>query len=144
MIAGRPGLARGCLVALDVAVTPELRLEGWPGRRSGLFRRRGGRAGSAWASRSPSAGRARIKRSTAALTDFGQLISQRVRAAKYEAAIGGDADAFEYASNSLPATFWLSPLLRGACRRRQQQPVSLTAASTCPDCSRSATTADGK
>jgi isoleucyl-tRNA synthetase len=111
VIAGRPGLARGCLVALDVAVTPELRLEGLArqairvvqeARRAGQFGL-GEQIAVGW--QSPD------QEVTAALTDFGQLISRRVRAAKYEATIGGEADSLEYASNSLAATFWLSPLL---------------------------------
>ncbi|HEY3902724.1 MAG TPA: class I tRNA ligase family protein [Streptosporangiaceae bacterium] len=111
VIAGQPGLARGCLVALDVAVTPELRLEGLArqairvvqeARRAGRFRL-GEQIAVGWQSPDPEV--------AAALTGFGLQISRRVRAAKYEAAIGGEADSFEYASNSLPATFWLSPLL---------------------------------
>ena len=128
VIAGLPGLARGCLVALDVAVTPELRLEGLARQAIRVIQeaRRAGRFGLGeqiavgW--QSPD------QEVTAALTDLGQLISRRVRAAKYEAATGGDAGSFEYASNSLPATFWLSPLLRGrrgdAARRPTGRPAA--------------------
>ena len=104
---------RGCWVELDVAVTPELRLEGLArrairviqqARRAGAFDL-GQEIDVSW--QSPD------REVEAALTEFGQLISQRVRAAKYERAISGGPDAFEYAGGAfLTATFWLRPLLR--------------------------------
>jgi isoleucyl-tRNA synthetase len=111
VIAGRPGLRRGCLVALDIAVTPELRLEGLArtairviqeGRRTGGFDP-GEQIAVGWQTPDPMV--------ATALTDYGQVISRRIRATKYESAMAGDADSFECATHSLPATFWLNRLL---------------------------------
>jgi isoleucyl-tRNA synthetase len=116
----------GCLVALDVAVTPELRLEGLA-RRAIRIIQQGRRAGGfglgqeidvSW--QSPD------REVEAALSEFGQLISRRVRAAKYERALSGGSGAFEYHDGPLPATFWLRPLLSplpGTHQPHRQSPL---------------------
>ena len=111
---GEPGwvLARsGCLVALEVPVTAELRLEGLArrairalqqARRAGGFRP-GQEIAVSW--KSPD------REVEAALSDCARLISQRVGATKYERALTGGSDAFECTDEALAATFWLRPLL---------------------------------
>lgn len=107
----------GGSVELEVTVTPDLRLEGLARQAIRIIQqaRRGGafcpgqEIDVSWQSQD--------REVEAALTEFGQLISQRVRAAKYERAISGGPDAFERAGGaSLPATFWLRPLLRPSGR----------------------------
>lgn len=123
VIAGRPGLRRGCLVALDVAVTPELRLEGLArtairavqeARRTGGFGL-GEQIALYWQTPDPEV--------ATALAEYGHLISRRTRAAKYEPATARASDSFEYANSSIPATFWLSHLLPFPGRRDRPQHV---------------------
>jgi isoleucyl-tRNA synthetase len=100
-------------VALDLAITPELRREGLARKSIKAIkdaRRQGGlhvsdRIALRWATRDDEVG--------AALTEFSPMISQAVLATEYCALALGhkpDADAIEYASPEVGATFWLTSL----------------------------------
>ncbi|HET7014023.1 MAG TPA: class I tRNA ligase family protein [Streptosporangiaceae bacterium] len=100
-----------CLVALDVSVTAELRLEGLARRAIRVIQQARRASGFCPGQEIAVSWQSPDREVEAALSECGQLISQRVRAIKYERALTGGSDAFECTDETLAATFWLRPLL---------------------------------
>jgi isoleucyl-tRNA synthetase len=124
----RPGAGAGPggLVTFDLAVTPELRLEGLARRAIRVLQQGRRASGFSLGQEIDVSWQSPDREVEAALSEFGQLISQRVRAAKYERALSGGSDAFEHHDGPLPATFWLRPLLSplpGTPQPHRQSPL---------------------